>query len=203
MSTGLLFGSFDPFHIGHYNMCIQALNSKIIDRVYIIPAYQNPWKNSSTDFHDRINLIEMVLNDHDAWVRYHIITSAIEEDLAYELNTDKIHTCDTLDAINKLRVPGINDYWIIISDETLLDIRKWKRGEEILATNKFIIIPRESSFISPDLPFNKMLKWNILSDISSNISSTYIRNLIKENKIPVPWITENQYNYILRNNLYK
>ena len=52
MKTGLLFGSFDPFHIGHLSMAISALNSKEIDKVLIVPAYQNPpAMNSSSLYH--------------------------------------------------------------------------------------------------------------------------------------------------------
>lgn len=39
--VGLFFGSFDPPHIGHANVVMGVVNSKLVDKVLVIPAYQN------------------------------------------------------------------------------------------------------------------------------------------------------------------
>ena len=48
MRVGLFFGSFDPPHIGHVNVVMGAINSSQVDRVLVIPAYQNLWKENSS-----------------------------------------------------------------------------------------------------------------------------------------------------------
>ncbi len=50
MRVGLFFGSFDPPHIGHVNVVMGAINSNQVDRVLVIPAYQNLWKENSSKF---------------------------------------------------------------------------------------------------------------------------------------------------------
>lgn len=50
MRVGLFFGSFDPPHIGHVNVVMGAINSSQVDRVLVIPAYQNLWKENSSKF---------------------------------------------------------------------------------------------------------------------------------------------------------
>lgn len=45
---GIFFGSFDPPHIGHVNIVTAALNSSIVDKVIVVPAYKSVWKNTET-----------------------------------------------------------------------------------------------------------------------------------------------------------
>ena len=57
MKIGLLFGSFDPFHIGHLSVVTSALNSGQVEKVWIIPAFKSPWKNHYADFYSRYRMI--------------------------------------------------------------------------------------------------------------------------------------------------
>ena len=61
MRIGLFLGSFNPPHIGHVNIVREVLNSKLVDTVWIIPAYQNPNKNvdPSENFSHRYNMCHL------------------------------------------------------------------------------------------------------------------------------------------------
>lgn len=44
MRVGLFLGSFDPIHIGHISIITTVLNANLVDKVIIIPAWHNPFK---------------------------------------------------------------------------------------------------------------------------------------------------------------
>ena len=46
MRYGLIFGSFNPIHNGHLNIANKAISENVVDKVYLIPAKQNPFKKS-------------------------------------------------------------------------------------------------------------------------------------------------------------
>lgn len=77
MRVGLFFGSFDPPHIGHVNVVMGAINSNQVDRVLVIPAYQNLWKENSSKFSYRYAMSCM---QFDTLPFVHV--SDVEKDLA-------------------------------------------------------------------------------------------------------------------------
>ena len=60
--VGLFFGSFDPPHIGHANVVMGVVNSKLVDKVLVIPAYQNVWKSNSSEFSYRLAMCKMTFS---------------------------------------------------------------------------------------------------------------------------------------------
>lgn len=97
-----------------------------------------------------------------------------------ELDTPKPHyTSDTLKYL-KETYPN-DDLYLLVGEDVHNSISEWHEGKWILNNFKFIIYSR-----------------NIY-----NISSTEIRNLIKENKQIYPLVPQSVCDYITINNLYK
>ena len=46
MKIGIFGGSFNPVHRGHFEIVNQVLLSEKVDHVIVVPAYQNPLKNT-------------------------------------------------------------------------------------------------------------------------------------------------------------
>ena len=44
MKIGILGGSFNPIHLGHFNFAKQAIDDFGLDRLYVIPAFVSPFK---------------------------------------------------------------------------------------------------------------------------------------------------------------
>ena len=44
MNIALFGGSFDPFHIGHEAIVSKIIDNLLIDKLFIIPTYINPFK---------------------------------------------------------------------------------------------------------------------------------------------------------------
>jgi len=60
MKIGLFGGSFDPVHLGHFQLAEQALRQFNLDRVIWIPAYFSPFKNESSMVASAEQRMEMV-----------------------------------------------------------------------------------------------------------------------------------------------
>lgn len=44
MKIGILGGSFNPIHLGHFNFAKQAIDDFDLDKLYVIPAHLSPFK---------------------------------------------------------------------------------------------------------------------------------------------------------------
>lgn len=176
---GILLGSFDPPHIGHINMAIQALNKGLVDHVVFVPTKQNPWKENSTNWFTRCNMVMSSIKEIDK-----CSISFIESDLK-----EPYYTSNTLRALQK----EYNDceLYLIIGADTSLNIIFWHEGEWILNNFKFITVSRPNYITDCDI------KQTI------DVSSTMIRELAQQEKILFPLVTKDVENLIKLNKLYK
>ena len=53
-SIALFGGSFNPPHIGHYEIARRAARRKTIDEVWIVPVYRHPFGKKMASFADRL-----------------------------------------------------------------------------------------------------------------------------------------------------
>ena len=126
MKIGLLFGSFDPFHIGHLSMITSVLNSKQVEAIRVVVAYQNPWKEKcSARFTDRFDL---TLEGCKGLFK-HVTVTSIEGVLANILHRPP-YTFEVLEHIKSSNPE--DEFCIITSDETFSEIENWKEGKKIL-----------------------------------------------------------------------
>lgn len=133
MRVGLFFGSFDPPHIGHVNVVMGAINSNQVDRVLVIPAYQNLWKENSSKFSYRYAMSCM---QFDTLPFVHV--SDVEKDLAGPAYPRGIPTYVVLEELRS-RMPE-DELVIITTPETYKDIPEWHKGSVILCDYKFLMV---------------------------------------------------------------
>lgn len=193
MKRGLFFGSFDPFHIGHLQIVVNALNSKLVDCVEIIPAYGNPWKTNQTPYNDRYWITKMSISE-----KYPINVNDVELKMHEERSNDEV--IYTYEVIRRLKEIYKEDELIIITSiETFNEIRNWKNGEEVFNENAFIILNDErfKLTVSPK-------HCDRIYDIKPiDICSTKIRQMASEGKILVPYVLPNVEKIIRHNKLYQ
>ena len=196
MRIGLFLGSFNPPHIGHVNIVREVLNRKLVDAVWIIPAYQNPNKNvdTSENFSHRYNMCKLMFD-----IPYTSIS------LVECVNKPK-YTYDLL-TILKEEWPLADFRWII-TDETIMEIidGQWYNSDELLDENKFIVVEGTGKYDGEytkeyiDL-IKKQGNNSIRLEMPINISSTQIRKMIEDDMIPVPFVNGEVYKQCKR--LYK
>ena len=168
MTIGLYFGSFNPIHNGHLIIANHVLNETDLRKVWFIVSPRNPFKLSST-----------LLNEYD---RLHLINKAIQEDdrmkaSDIEFNLPKpSYTAATL-AYLKEKYPE-NKFVIIMGSDSFQNLHKWKNYETIIANYELLIYKRPGFEIANNI--NASI--TIMNAPLSEISATYIRELVKKNK---------------------
>ena len=196
MRIGLFLGSFNPPHIGHVNIVREVLNCKLVDYVWVIPAYQNPNKNvdTSENFSHRYNMCRSMFDL--PYTNVNLVESVVKPKYTYDLLTHL-----------RKDYPTVDFRWII-TDETLMEIINgtWYNSDKLLNENKFIVVEGTGKF-NNEFPkeYNEIItkqgNTSIVLETPITLSSTKIRKMIKDDIIPIPFINNETYKTCVR--LYK
>lgn len=169
-TVGLLLGSFDPPHIGHIDAALQAFN--FVDEVWFVPAWQNPWKEKSSDYWDRYLMINTLVKNYNLDDSYRFSVRSTEYTIKPKY---------TYELIEYLVKQYSNTQFFIIGGQDIIqDIKNWENGDYILEKCKMLPVDRTRI----------------------KISSSDIRDLIKNHTNPVPYITPAVLELIKNKNLY-
>ena len=209
MTRAIFLGSFNPPHKGHVNCIKSVIESNIIkqlniDKIHVIPCWQNPNKSKSIDFYDRYKMC------------IHEFTSLSDNCLVDDIESllKPTYTYELINYFKENKDYLINaDFWWIVTEETIEELidNKWKESERLLKENKFIVLyPEESHNISFKVNdyFKEINKepddymYIPLID-QMNVHSTQIRENFWLNTKYDSAITKNTKEYIIEHNLYK
>lgn len=188
MKIGLYFGSFNPVHIGHLIIGSFVANNTDVDQVWFVVSPHNPLKKTST-----------LLNEYH---RLHLVQLAIEKD--EQLKTSNIefklprpsYTIDTLTYLQE-KYPN-NDFAVIIGSDSYQNISKWKNYELLLKNYSFYVYQRPGFEVKATGENITVLKAPLLE-----ISSTQLREAIREGKSIRYLVPESVQEEIERNHYYK
>lgn len=167
--TGLFFGTFNPIHIGHMIIANIMAENTDLNKVWFVVSPQNPFKVSKGLLHefDRFDLVKAAIADH-----YKLEASDVEFHLPKPSYT--IHTLAYLTE----KFPG-REFKVIIGEDNLESFVKWKNHEQILEQFGLYVYPRPH-VTNSDLKRHPNVK--IIEAPLLDISATYIRHCIKNNK---------------------
>lgn len=190
MNIGLFFGSFNPIHIGHLIVANHIATLGIIDQVWLVLSPQNPFKKQTdllNEYH-RKYLVEIAIDGERK-----IKCSSIEFGLP-----KPSYTIDTLTYLKEKHPENV--FSLILGSDSLTNITKWKSGDKILKTYSLIVYQRFGLEVE-----NKNLPKNIsvIDCPRIEISSSYIRQRIKQGKSIRFFVPDSVYEEILRNHYYK
>jgi len=169
MRIGLFFGSFNPIHIGHLALANYMVNYTEMQEVWLVVSPHNPLKKKSQllNQNDRLHLVNLALDFHPS-----IKASNFEFDLP-----QPSYTINTLVRL-KEKYPQ-HEFSLIMGQDNLTSFNKWKNYEEILKRNHIYVYPRPNSGPSE---FDEHPNIHFTEAPVMDISSTFIRNAIKEKK---------------------
>ena len=190
MKIGLFFGSFNPVHCGH--MVIAGYFSEFtdLDQVWFIVSPHNPLKQKDTllqDYH-RMTLVKIAIGDNRK-----LKASDIEFKLARPSFT--IHTLAHLSE----KFPSYK-FVLILGSDNLQSFHKWKNYEQILEQFELYVYPRKD-LSGGELASHPKVK--IIAAPVMEISSTFIREAIKNKKNIRYMLPEKVWEYIDEMNFYK
>lgn len=160
----LFGGSFDPPHIGHKAIIEAVLKVLEINKIFVIPTFLNPFKQSS------------YFTAEERFMKCKMFFSSMEKVVIsdYEMKQGRaIPTVETLRYFAKKYKVS----YLIIGADNLENIEKWKEFEYLNAQVTWVVASRRGYEIKSD----KLRAFKLL-EIDVDISSTEIRNkIIKEN----------------------
>jgi len=165
MNVAVYGGSFDPPHIGHQEIIKESLSKLDIEVLYVIPTFLNPFKNKFFAPSDiRLKWVEKLLLD---------IPKA--KVLDFEINQQRpVPTIETIQYI--IDNYDINTIYLIIGADNVSDLPKWKEFEKLNKLVTFVIATRDGLNIPKNL--QKL-------DINVTISSTFLRDNLKKEYLPI------------------
>ncbi|MFI5186329.1 MAG: nicotinate (nicotinamide) nucleotide adenylyltransferase [Chitinophagales bacterium] len=189
MHIGLFFGSFNPIHTGHLIIANHILNTTALKRIWFVVSPQNPLKSDDELLNEnyRLNLVRIATSADDR-----IKVSNIE----FKLSKPS-YTINTLSYL-KEKYPN-HEFSIIMGSDSFQTLDKWKSFEEIIVNYK-IFIYRRPGF---DMEIKMKGKMEILRAPLIGISSTEIRELIRNGKSIRYLVPQKVRREIENNNYYK
>jgi nicotinate-nucleotide adenylyltransferase len=189
MNIGLYFGSFNPVHVGHLIIANHVLNYASPDQVWFVVSPQNPFKASNS-----------LLNEYH---RLHMVGIAIDGETRLRASSVEFklpkpsYTVDTLAYLAE-KYPQ-HRFSIIMGSDGFQNLDKWKNYISLVKNHSFFVYRRPGFDISETFGADI----TILDAPLLNISSTHIRNMVKERKsvrFLVPDVVNEEIN---KNGYYK
>lgn len=192
MKIGLFFGSFNPIHIGHLIIANHIAENSDLDQIWLVVTPHNPHKEKVT-----------LLNDRN---RLHMVQLATEDyekikpcDIEFTLPQPN-YTVNTLAHLQE-KYPQ-HQFSLIMGEDNLHSLHKWKNYEFIVENYNIYIYPRISD-TKENTELNKHIKVHKVKAPIVEISSTFIRESIKNKKNVRPLLPATVWEYIDYNNFYK
>ncbi len=131
LSVGLLGGSFNPAHIGHYRVAQAALRQLDLDFVWWLVSPQNPLKSPS-------DMAPLAHRLGSAWSLIGRNPRMLATDIESRLGTH--YTADTLAALGQ-RFPRTRFVWLMGADN-LATIHRWQNWQRIFTAMPIAVFPR-------------------------------------------------------------
>lgn len=188
--VGLYFGSFNPIHIGHLVIANAMLDNAGVDEVWFVVSPHNPLKERST-----------LLADHH---RLHMVRVAIDDNYRFRACDEEFHlpkpsyTSLTLAHLSE-KYPN-KEFCLIMGSDNICTFDRWRNYQYILDNYKIFVYPR------PNYQGSQWEKHRNVTMVSAplmDISSSYIRNSIKEGRSPKYLLTPEVLKYVEDMNFYK
>lgn len=190
MKIGLYFGSFNPIHTGHLILANHVKEHTDLDKIWFVVSPQNPLKKSNT-----------LLNEYD---RLHLVNLAIEGNPHFRASNIEFslpkpsYTVQTLAYLTD-KFPN-EQFTVIMGSDSFQNLPNWKNHEAILEHFSILVYQRPGFEIDEKtLPPNvKLLQAPLLE-----ISASFIRNNIQQNKSIQYLVPDAVHQYILEHHLYQ
>jgi nicotinate-nucleotide adenylyltransferase len=189
MKIALFGGTFNPIHYGHLLLAEISYDEFKLDKVIFIPSGQPPHKLESGFKIHRYNMVKLAIGKNK-----HFMVSD------YEIKKNTItYTYDTIKYF-KQKYYG-HDIYFLIGLDLLLEMHTWKGKETVLDLCTFLVGTRPNYPISK-VPLRIRSKVNLFKLPLFDISSTEIRERIRQNKTIKYLVPEPVEKYIFKNKLY-
>ena len=211
--TGLLGGTFNPIHFGHLRMAQELADALKLDEVRFIPSANPPHKAApEVSAEHRVAMVKIATADNP-------IFKLDERELHRE---GASYTIDTLISLRE-KLGAKTAICLFMGSDAFIKLDTWHRWQELLSFCHIVLVQRPN--FSPEhakLPevlealLHEHYTENSLDLATKNaglihmqkvtaldISSTKIREMLKNGQMPRYLMPEKVINFIKQNKLYR
>jgi nicotinate-nucleotide adenylyltransferase len=189
-TIGLLFGSFNPIHIGHLALANYFLGSSNIDEVRFVVSPHNPLKKNDLllPADERLKMTLMAVEN---------MPDFSVSDAEFYLPKPS-YTVNTLEFFSQQQPK--DDFILIIGEDNLQIFDQWKEYQYILDQYKIYVYNRSEG--SPS-PFSQHPNVTFFQAPLLPVSSSFIRRAIGEGKDARRFLSDRVYEYIEKKGHYR
>ena len=188
MRIGLYGGTFDPIHLGHLCAAEAAREGLALDRVVFVPAHVPPHRGGVAPALDRYAMVCLATAGSAAF---------IPSDA--ELRRDgPSYTVDTVNALTQAHPD--DSFVLIVGSDTYPEMATWRDPEGIFSRCGVAVVGRAGAET-----FGAPLRPGVLrvSGPGLDVSSTAIRQRLREGKSARFLVPESVLDYIAKRGLYR
>ncbi|ALM49302.1 nicotinate-nucleotide adenylyltransferase [Flavobacterium psychrophilum] len=192
MKVGLYFGTFNPIHVGHVIIANHMAEYSGLDQIWLVVTPHNPLKKKSTllDDHQRLQMVFLATQDYP---------KLKPSDIEFRLPQPS-YTTNTLVHLQE-KFPT-HEFSLIMGEDNLNSLHKWKNYEVILQNHDVYVYPRiNTDTINPDIETSARI--HRVEAPVIEISSTFIRESIKDGKNVQPLLPQKVWQYVEHNLFYR
>lgn len=190
MKTGLFFGSYNPIHIGHMALANYFVEYTDIDELWFVISPHNPLKKKESLLNDqmRLDMVELAISGDPRFMSC---------DIEFRMPQPS-YTIDTLTYLRE-KHKG-REFVLLMGADGLSTFHRWKNHELIIAEHTRYVYPRPGSELQ-----KREMHPNVVYLENApliEISSSFIRQALREGKKPDRFMSREVYEYIDKKGLY-
>lgn len=170
MRVGLLFGSFNPIHVGHLVVARYWLNETDLSQIWLVVSPQNPHKRAESlaPIEERLTMARLATEGDPA-----IEVSDIELSLPRPS-----YTIRTLEALERQQADW--EWILLVGSDAAATLPSWKEGETLLRRWPIWVYPRKDAPLEA-VPAGAQIQ--IFSQAPRiDLSATQIRRYVQEGR---------------------
>nr|WP_322624942.1 nicotinate (nicotinamide) nucleotide adenylyltransferase [uncultured Flavobacterium sp.] len=192
MKVGLYFGTFNPIHAGHLIIANHMAEYSGLDQIWLVVTPHNPHKKKSTllEDHHRLQMVHLATEDYP---------KLKPSDIEFRLPQPN-YTVNTLAHLSE-KFPT-HEFSLIMGEDNLNTLHKWKNYEVLLQNHDIYVYPR-IDLAEPEAEIHSHSRIQRVGAPVIEISSTFIRQSIKDGKNVRPLLPQKVWEYVEHNLFYK
>lgn len=158
MKKAIFGGSFDPPHIGHLAIIIQAISTLDIDELIVVPAFLNPFKSKS--------YAPAALRLK--WLK--IMTEKLPKVQISSFEIDQNRPVASIETVRHFKDED-DEIYLIIGADNLASLRQWNSFEALDEMVTWVVATRDAI---------KIPEQYLTLKVDQDISATQLREQVQE-----------------------
>ena len=186
MRIGILGSYFNPPHLGHTLIAQQCLDFAGFDKIWLLPGLHSTFNKELIDITHRLSMTKLIQLPQTE-------VSTLEIDHKLDGNT--------INLVPILKKKYSKDtFTFVIGSDQLPTFHKWGSWRELLGKLPFLVVPRAGYPLEPLYAGMKLFTHPLFA--MTNISSSLVRERVKQGLSIDTFVTKEVRKYIERQGLY-